>query len=146
MLACIVVRSLASFRFCRGCGPDETGEITMPTWRHKKSKKEDYLKRRSYDDGRALVDDAHRAVHRLYCDAFGFWRACKGKPCKRHRRCCGEPTQCLMRGLPGVPPAERQRAEKDVIAGGPRRVPAASHVEQTVRQSALAKLVSWGFG
>ena len=114
----------------------------MPTWRHKKPKKEDYHKRRSKDEGLALIDAAHLAVHRLYCDAFGFWRSCEVKPCKRHRRCCGQPTQCLTRGLPGVPQAERERAEKEGIAGGPRRVPLSSHVEHTVRRSEFAKLVS----
>jgi hypothetical protein len=41
-----------------------------------------------------------------------------------------------------VPQAERERAEKEVIAGGPRRVPLSSHVEHTVRRSEFAKLVS----
>ena len=66
--------------------------------------------------------------------------------CKRHRRCLGEPTKCLMRGLPFVPQAERLAAQKEVIAGGRRRVPPATHIEWQVRRTALATVVSWGFG
>ena len=106
----------------------------------------DFQKRRTYEEGRALMDTAHLAVQRLYCDAFGFWRRCKEKRCRRHRRCCGNQAACLMRGLPFTPPAERVKAEKQVIAGGPRRVPPASHAEWVVRRSALRDLISWGFG
>jgi len=73
----------------------------MPSWRHKRSKKEDFLKRRSYADGRAQIDAAQVATHRLYCDAFAFWRGCAKKPCKRHRRCLGPPTACLTRASSG---------------------------------------------
>jgi hypothetical protein len=104
----------------------------------------DFHKRRSYEEGRALMDAAHLAVQRLYCDALGFWRRCKSKPCRRHRRCCGNQTACLLRGLPFVPPEERAKAEKEVIAGGPRRLLPASHAEWVVRRSALRDLVSWG--
>ena len=54
---------------------------------------------------RALVDTAHIARHRLYCDTLKFWRFCPLRACKRHRRCVGEPTGCLVRGLPAVPQA-----------------------------------------
>jgi len=127
----------------------ENLEKDMPK---KKSRKDDqptekdFLKRRTYAQGRALMGAAHLVVQRLYCDAFGFWRRCKHKPCRRNRRCCGNQTACLMHGLPFVPPAERIKAEKEVIAGGPRRVPPASHAEWVVRRSALRELISWGFG
>ena len=51
-----------------------------------------------------------------------------------------------MRNLPFVPPAERLKAEKDVIAGGPRRIAPATHMEWQVRRTALATLVSWRIG
>ena len=108
--------------------------------------KQDFLKRRTFEEGRAQVDAAHIATHRLYCDALGFWRRCAKRPCKRHRRCAGEPTGCLMRGLPSVPQAQRLKAQKEVIAGGPRRLAPATHIEWFVRRTELATLVSWGFG
>ena len=89
---------------------------------NKKSRKDDrptekdFLKRRTYEEGRALMDAAHLAVQRLYCDALAFWRRCKKKPCRRHRRCSGNQTACLLQGLPFVPPAERVAAEKEVRA------------------------------
>jgi hypothetical protein len=51
-----------------------------------------------------------------------------------------------MRGLPSVPQAERLKAQQEVIAGGPRRMPPATYIEWFVRRTALATVVSWGFG
>jgi hypothetical protein len=48
--------------------------------------------------------------------------------------------------LPFVSPSLRLRAQKKVIAGGPRRIPLASHVEWTVRRTEIPDLVSWIFG
>ncbi len=105
-----------------------------------------FLKRRTATDGLTLVDAAHLATYRLYCDALSFWRGCATKACKRHRRCAGEPTRCLARGLLHVPQARRLEAQKQVIAGGPRRLAPASHMEWFVRRTALQTLLSWGFG
>jgi len=68
------------------------------------------------------------------------------RTCQRHRRCLGEPTGCFLRGLHYVPPSQRLNAQQQVIAGGPRRIAPATHIEWTVRRTELAKLVSWGFG
>jgi hypothetical protein len=38
------------------------------------------------------------------------------------------------------------KAEQEVIAGGKRRIPPATHIEWTVRRSELSTLVKWGFG
>jgi hypothetical protein len=136
-------------RFAPRNDESKTWRIDMPTKNSRKGEKptaKDFQKRRTYEEGRALMDAAHLAVQRLYCDALGFWHRCKSKPCRRHRRCCGNQTACLLRGLPFVPPAQRVKAEKAVIAGGPRRAPPASHAEWVVRRSALRNLVSWGFG
>ena len=109
--------------------------------RHPDEKK--FQKRRTVEEGLKLVDDAHAATWRLYCEVFRFWRRCAAKPCRRHRRCLGEPAGCLMRGLPGVPPAERMAAEKAVIAGGPRRLPPATHMEWIARRQSLPQLTTW---
>ena len=124
----------------------------MPLRRNESSRrdqppaKKDFLKRRSFEQGKAEIDAAHIATHRLYCDALKFWRQCAKRRCKRHRRCVGEATGCLMRGLPAVPPALRLKAQKEVIAGGKRRIPPATHIEWSIRRSELATLMSWGFG
>jgi hypothetical protein len=117
----------------------------MPS-RAKASDQQNFLKRRSFAHGKALLDAAHVATYRLYCDALGLWRRCPEKPCKRHRRCVGEPQGCLLRGLPFVPPAQRLSAQQEVIEGGPRRIPPATHFEWQVRRCALTQLVSWAFG
>lgn len=124
----------------------------MPASRRSKNKpsssgkqpaEKQFLKRRSFAEGKKLADDAHAAVWRLYCDVFRFWRWCRMKPCKRHRRCCGEPARCLMNKLPSVAPAERPKAQAEVIAGGPRKIPPASHMEYLVRRQPLHSLTGW---
>jgi hypothetical protein len=117
----------------------------MPLLSHKPANRQKFLKRRTFDEGRTLVDQAHIATHRLYCDVLRFWRRCSLKSCKRHRRCVGEPTSCLMRGLIAVPQARRLKAQEDVIAGGPRRIPPATHIEWAVRRTEFAKVASWKF-
>jgi hypothetical protein len=118
----------------------------MPLLRQPSTKKptaKDFQKRRTFEQGRKLADDAHVATWRLYCEVFRFWQSCRFKPCRRHRRCCGEPAGCLMRGLPSVTPAARVTAEKKVIAGGPRFIPPANHMEYVVRRQPLPLLAAW---
>ena len=115
----------------------------MPSWRDKTSSKGDYLKRRSFEQGHALIDAAHKATHRLFCDARRFWLGCKKLSCKRHRRCCGEASRCVMRGLLRTPQSKRVRAQACVIAGGPRRLAPASHIEWFVRRSELGSIFTW---
>ena len=58
----------------------------------------------------------------------------------------GDPQHCFGRAWPFVPPSLRARAQKQVIAGGPRRLPLATHVEWTVRRTEIKDLVLWIFG
>jgi hypothetical protein len=116
----------------------------MSTWRNKPSTKQDFLKRRSFEHGRALIDAAHGATQRLYCDALKFWRGCSLRSCRRHRRCCGEPGRCLSYGMMFVPQSQRLRAQKKVIAGGSRRIAPVTHIEWFVRRTDFSSVVSWG--
>jgi hypothetical protein len=104
---------------------------------------EKYLKRRTAEQGLAQVDAAHVATWRLYCDALRLWRHCSMRSCLHHRRCLGTTNACLQRGLLFVPLSQRRRAQQQVIAGGPRRVPPASHMEWQVRREALQTVLSW---
>ena len=119
----------------------------MPSWRNKpKSDKGNFQKRRSFAQGKAEIDAAHVATCRLYCDALRFWRRCVERPCQRHRRCAGDAFHCLGAGHYLVPPSQRLRAQKQVVAGGPRRIPTATHIEWTVRRNSFAELLRWQFG
>jgi len=51
-----------------------------------------------------------------------------------------------MRRLPAVPQPQRLKAQQEVIAGGPRRIAPATHIEWYLRRTELATVVSWGFG
>jgi hypothetical protein len=119
----------------------------MPSWRNKpKSVKGQFLKRRTFEQGKAEVDAAHVATCRLYCDALRFWRDCKSRACQRHRRCTGDAFHCLGAGHYLVPPSRRRRAQKIVIAGGPRRIAPATHIEWVVRRNSFAELLRWQLG
>jgi hypothetical protein len=102
-----------------------------------------YLKRRTAEQGLALVDAAHVATWRLYSDALRLWRRCTTPECKHHRRCFGTTNACLSRGLLFVPLSRRLRAQRQVIGGGPRRAPPASHMEWQVRREPLQSVLSW---
>ena len=39
---------------------------------------------------------AHELAARAYCDFFGFWRACRYRPCRRARGCRGDEIDCLV--------------------------------------------------
>ena len=102
-----------------------------------------FTRRRSIDAGLALADAAHVATWRLYGEVLRLWRTCRIKQCRRHRRCLGEPTACLLRALPSVAQAQQLEAAKAVIAGGPRRVPPATQLEWKVRREPLPALMKW---
>ena len=118
----------------------------MPSWRIKPPNTPNYLKRRTVEQGLAMMNAAHVATQRLYCEVLKFWRGCRVRSCKRHRRCMGRPTDCLLRGLHQVPPAQRLVAQKQVIAGGPRRIKPANNMEREVRRSEFKSVASWRFG
>jgi hypothetical protein len=39
---------------------------------------------------------------RAYCDFFGFWRACRFRPCRRARGCRGNEIDCIVACRDGV--------------------------------------------
>ena len=49
------------------------GDFHMPSWRKKPPNKQDFLKRRTFEEGCAQGDAAHIATQRLYCGALRFW-------------------------------------------------------------------------
>jgi len=106
----------------------------MPSWRKKPPNRQYLNKRYTPAQQQALYDAALAATRRLYCDVLGLWRSCKSKACRRHRRCCGEPKACLRRVYSGLPKHQRDALRAQVIAGGPRRIPPATHTEWNVRR------------
>ena len=115
----------------------------MPKARQKAPNAKEFTRRRSIEAGLKLADAAHGATWRLYCEVLALWRACRIKTCRRHRRCLGAPAACLLRALPTVPQARQLEAAKEVMAGGPRRVAPATHLEWNVRREPLPSLMTW---
>jgi hypothetical protein len=117
----------------------------MPS-EYKPTDRGNYLKRRTFEKGRTEVDAAHRATFRLYCDSLALWRRCRMRKCLRHRRCLGdEPNMCFTYALPCIDPQTRIEARRQVIKGGPRRLPPATHMEWLLRGEGLKVLMRWKF-
>jgi hypothetical protein len=67
----------------------------------------------------ARHDAASAIVARKYCDMFGFWRACRYKPCRSAARCSGDQGACLQRGWTTVAYEIRNEAHDRMIADTP---------------------------
>jgi len=93
-----------------------------------------YNKRLTPDEQVVQREAAFAAIRRLYCEALPLWRACPRGRCRRHQCCFGEARACLRRGWPLMPPELQKLAIQQVAAGGPRRIPPATHTEWQLRR------------
>jgi hypothetical protein len=93
-----------------------------------------YNKRLTPDEQVARREAAFAAIRKLYCEVLPLWRGCPRAACRRHLCCCGDAAACLKRGWPLMPPDVQQRAFDQVVAGGPRRLPPATHTEWHLRR------------
>jgi len=81
---------------------------------------------------------AFAAIRRLYCELVPLWQGCTRGYCRRHKRCTGEARAslaraCLARAWPLLPVAVQNHIYAEVVRGGPRRVPAMTDKEQSLR-------------
>jgi hypothetical protein len=91
-------------------------------------------KRLSPKQYQAQYNAALTATQRLYCEALELWRSCKKPRCRRHRSCAGEPKACLHRGCFNLTADRQDELQAQVIAGGLRRLPPATHLESQLRR------------
>ena len=91
-------------------------------------------KRLTLDEQAAQREAAFAAIRRLYAEALPLWRFCRRSYCRRQRTCNGDARPCLSRGWPLLPPALQVHAYNEVMRGGPRRLPPATHTEWHLRQ------------
>jgi hypothetical protein len=59
---------------------------------------------------------------RRYCNAFGLWRTCRNKNCRRQGACCGDANACLKQALPRVPYHVQWRVREDILKATPRNI------------------------
>jgi hypothetical protein len=112
----------------------------MPSSRKKPANRQHFNKRYTPHQQQALYDAALAATRRIYCDVLELWRACKTPRCRRHRRCGGDAKECLARAYRSIPAAQHDALQAQVMAGGPHRVPPATHVEWGLRRSPLSSV------
>jgi len=77
---------------------------------------------------------AFAAIRLLYAEVLPLWRCCGRGHCRRHKRCCGDARSCVKRCWPQMPPQRQNAAYRQVMAGGPLRVPPATHMEWSLRR------------
>ncbi len=105
------------------------------TKRRKKSGRRGlHNKRLTPDEQVAQREAAFAAIRRLYAEALPLWRFCRRGYCRRHQQCSGEARHCLARGWPLMPAELQTQAFEEVIRGGPRRLPPATHTEWHLRR------------
>jgi hypothetical protein len=104
-------------------------ETRMPSWRKKPANQHHLNKRYTPHQQQARYNAARTATQRLYCDVLDAWKGCRNKRCKRQRCCMGGAATCLKRALADIPQHRLDALRDEVIAGGPRRVPPATHKE-----------------
>jgi hypothetical protein len=61
-------------------------------------------------------------LQRHYCVAFGFWRTCAGKRCRRARTCVGDAPACLKRNVASVPREAQFDARQRVAESTPANI------------------------
>jgi len=106
----------------------------MKKWRKGKSSRRGlFWKRRTPDDEAAQREAAFAAIKRLYAESLPLWRACGRGHCRRHKQCADEGASCVKRSWPLMPPEVQRRAYEQVMRGGPRRLPPATHLERHLR-------------
>jgi hypothetical protein len=101
--------------------------------RKKQGRRGLYNKRMTPDEQVAQRELAFAAIRLLYCEVLPLWRFCTRGYCRRNKVCSGDVRQCLERGWPLMPPPLQQSAYAQVIKGGPRRQPPATHTEWALR-------------
>jgi hypothetical protein len=113
--------------------------------KQKKSKKPArrglYNKRLTPDEQVAQREAAFDAIRRLYAEALPLWRFCRHGTCRRHKTCAGDVRPCLERGWPLMPRELQMRAYHEVMRGGPRRLPPATHTEWQLRRFPASNFV-----
>jgi hypothetical protein len=77
---------------------------------------------------------AFAAIKRLYRDVLPLWNVCDRGFCRRHHRCIADARGCLPRNWPRLSPQMQDDAYSQVVAGGPRRLPPQSRIEEELRR------------
>ena len=97
----------------------------MSKRRKKRKMRGVYHKRLTPEEEVAQREAAFAAIRRLFAEVLPLWRFCRRGYCRRHKQCCGEIRPCVKRCWPQMPPELQNAAHRQVMAGGPRRVPSA---------------------
>jgi hypothetical protein len=77
---------------------------------------------------------AFAAIRELYCEVLPLWRVCDRGFCRRHHHCRASTRSCLPHNWPRLSREMQEEAFRQVMAGGPRRLPPQSRMEEELRR------------
>jgi hypothetical protein len=77
---------------------------------------------------------AFAAIKQLYRDVLPLWNVCDRGFCRRHHCCIADARGCLPHNWPRLNPQMQDDAYRRVLAGGPRRLPPQSRIEEELRR------------
>jgi len=106
----------------------------MPGQAEKIRQRQLRFQRMQTDVAKAQSQAAAAVVRKLYAECLPLWPSCRRGGCRRHRCCIGNALLCLKRAWPLAPQAVQDAAVVAVRQGGPRRLPAATEMEQNYRR------------
>jgi hypothetical protein len=81
-------------------------------------------------DWHARFAAARARLQLHYCHLFKFWRACRDKRCRRHRRCCGDTSECLKRRLGEITRHAQFQARQAILEATAKNADAAEREVQ----------------
>jgi hypothetical protein len=90
-------------------------------------------KRRRRPNEEQLREAAFAAIRQIYIETLSLWRVCPRGFCRRHQCCLQNNRSCLQRGWPLLSEDAQEQAYEQVRSGGPRRLPAATELERSLR-------------
>jgi hypothetical protein len=89
------------------------GLLAMTSSRKPRLTREDYAARFKAERARQ---------QQRYCDAFGLWRRCANRRCRRESGCRGDAYACLKSVLAAVPHHTQWQARQDMLEGMPQNI------------------------
>jgi hypothetical protein len=119
---------------------DEAIRVTLFNRRHTEQKQMPRKKHARHFRSLTRTDEdtqrkaAFAAIKQLYRDELPLWNVCDRGFCRRHHRCVADARGCLPHNWPRLSQQMQDDAYRQVLAGGPRRVPPQSRIEEELRR------------
>jgi hypothetical protein len=117
----------------RESGFEQAKGLMSKRRKKKRGRRGQWYKRLTPEEETEQREIAFAAIRQLYAESLPLWRFCRRGHCRRHKKCNGEVRPCLKRCWAQTPEPQQNLAWHQVIAGGPRHIAPATHLERALR-------------